>query len=298
MTDVTLLDGGMGQELIHRSEGPPTALWSARVMLENPGLVADIHRDFAQAGAGVSTTNSYAIHRDRLDGTGLESRFKDLHAMALEEVKDGAPGTVIAGSIGPLVASYRPDLHPDYDTAVRLYTEIAELLAETCQILICETVVSIEHAKSILAAAKSTGLPVWIAFCTAEEDGTVLRSGERLEEALPIAEASADAILINCTAPEAIPAGLDILAKGERPIGAYANAFETISEGFLTPKPTVDALKTRADLTPDTYAEHALKWVDCGASIVGGCCEVSPSHIAAIATKLRDAGHTLTQGIN
>ena len=64
MTQIILLDGGMGQELIHRAGDRPTPLWSTQVMIDHPGLVAEVHRDFAAAGATVATTNTYAIHRD------------------------------------------------------------------------------------------------------------------------------------------------------------------------------------------------------------------------------------------
>ena len=67
MTDITLLDGGMGQELVARSGDDPTPLWATRVMLDHPGLVRDIHADYFAAGATIATTNTYAIHHDRLE---------------------------------------------------------------------------------------------------------------------------------------------------------------------------------------------------------------------------------------
>ena len=112
-------------------------------------------------------------------------------------------------------------------------------------------------------------------------------------DVLPYAEAGADAILLNCSAPEAISAGLDILKSSGLPFGAYANAFEQITSDFLKDKPTVDALQRRRDITPETYADIALSWVDQGASIVGGCCEVGPAHISEIAQRLKAAGHTI-----
>ena len=51
--NIILIDGGMGQELIHRSKVKPDGLWSARVMLDNYDLVVDLHRDFIKAGAEV-----------------------------------------------------------------------------------------------------------------------------------------------------------------------------------------------------------------------------------------------------
>ena len=114
MTEVTLLDGGMGQELVHRAGDRPTSLWSTQVMVDHPGMVEGVHRDFFAAGATIATTNSYAIHHDRLMGTGLEGAFEKLHNLALAEASAArtAHGSGrIAGSIGPLRASYRPDLH-------------------------------------------------------------------------------------------------------------------------------------------------------------------------------------------
>ena len=80
---ITLLDGGMGQELIHRAGDRPTPLWSTQVMMAHPGLVEQVHNDYFAAGAQIATTNTYAIHRDRLIPEGLDHLFADLHAAAL-----------------------------------------------------------------------------------------------------------------------------------------------------------------------------------------------------------------------
>ncbi len=292
MTEITLLDGGLGQELVHRAGDQPTPLWSTQVMIDHPGLVAEVHRDFASAGATIVTTNTYALHRDRLAGTALEGDFETLFAAALSEAK-GCGAKRIAGSIGPLIASYRPDLHPDADVGAPLYAEVAKLLAPKCDLLICETVASYDHALSVLSGAVWGGKPIWLSLTVDDHDGTKLRSGEPLESVLAAANAGAAALLVNCSSPEAIPAALDVLVQSDLPYGAYANAFEKITDDFLKDKPTVDALSMRRDLTPETYADHVMAWVDQGATIVGGCCEVGPAHIAEIATRLRAAGHTI-----
>lgn len=291
MTQITLLDGGMGQELVHRAGDNPTPLWSTQIMIDHPGLVEDVHRDFCSAGATIATTNSYAIHRDRLESTGLEAKFEDLHMKALYEAKQAGAGR-IAGSVGPLGASYRADVMPPHDEAVRKYDEVVALLTPHVDLIICETVVSVASANAILEAAQKSGKPVWIAFTVSDRDGSLLRSGEPLADALAVCDV-AEALLVNCSAPEAIPAALDVLAKTGKPYGAYANGFEMITEDFLADKPTVDALSKRRDFTPALYADHAMKWVDQGATIVGGCCEVSPSHIAEIAKRIRAAGHQI-----
>ena len=289
MTDIILLDGGMGQELVHRAGDNPTNLWSTQVMLDHPGLVAEVHADYRDAGAVVHTTNTYAIHHDRLKGTGLEDQFTALHLAAVKEAEGAG---VLAGSIGPLIASFRPDIHPSHDIAVPLYAEIAAILAPRVDLIICETVASIAHAKAVLEATETCGKPVWLALTVDDSDGTRLRSGEALADVLPIAGHAA-AILVNCASPEAITASMDVLAKGDLPFGAYANGFTKISAAFLEDKPTVDALTARQDLDPEAYAAFAMNWIGQGATIVGGCCEVGPAHIAKMAETIKAAGHCI-----
>jgi homocysteine S-methyltransferase len=77
------------------------------------------------------------------------------------------------------------------------------------------------------------------------------------------------------------------------PFGAYANGFTHISDNYLKDAPTVKELTQREDLTPEKYGDFALAWVDMGATIVGGCCEVGPSHITHLAGRLRAAAHEI-----
>ncbi len=295
MSDITLLDGGMGQELVHRAGDRPTPLWSTQVMMDHPGIVTGVHKDFFAAGATVATTNTYAIHHDRLLGTGVEGKFAELHGCAIEEAKTAraAHGTGrIAGAIGPLRASYRPDLHPVSRTAVPLFAEVAHLLAPHCDLLILETVASVAHAADALEAAKETDLPVWLSLTVSDKDGTKLRSGEDLAEVGGVA-ARADAVLVNCSAPEAVTKAMPVIAGFDKPFGGYANGFVQITEDFLTDKPTVDTLTARRDMGPRAYAGYVMEWVAAGATIVGGCCEVGPAHIAEIASRLTATGHKI-----
>ncbi|MGI9391736.1 MAG: homocysteine S-methyltransferase family protein [Boseongicola sp.] len=293
MTEITLLDGGMGQELIQRSPEPPTGQFGTQVMIDYPGMVAEVHRDYFNAGASIGTTNSYAIHHDRFLGTSQEGRQSALIDLALSEAEAARSATGsgrIAGSIGPLIWSYKPDAHPDYETAKPLYAEVANLLAPRVDLILCETVASIEHARAALDGARTTDRPVWLSVTIDDEDGSLLRSGEPVAD---LADLSPDAWLSNCSAPEAMGAALDVFATWDRPFGAYANGFEEITKAFLEPLSAVDKLSARRDLGPEAYARFALEWIDQGATIVGGCCEIGPAHIQEIARQLKSAGHDI-----
>lgn len=297
MASVTLLDGGMGQELVRRSGDAPTPLWATRVMMDHPGLVRAVHDDYFAAGATVATTNTYAVHRDRLRRFGLDDRFADLHHAALRaarEARDAHGSGRIAGSIGPLVATYRDDVVLPPGEAAPLVAEVAALLAPHVDLVLLETLSTVEQAEGALRGATGHGRPVWLSVSVHDRDGARLRSGEPVEALRPLVEAHGpEAVLANCSVPEAMRDALAVLGSFGRPFGAYANGFTHISDGFLADAPTVAELTRRRDLPPERYAGFALGWVGMGATIVGGCCEVGPLHIAALAEALRAEGHAI-----
>ncbi|WP_170383994.1 homocysteine S-methyltransferase family protein [Ruegeria atlantica] len=296
MADITLLDGSIGQELVKRSGDRATPLWSTQVMMDHPDLVGDVHAAYFQCGATIATTNTYAVHRSRLVRVGLEDQMPTLIDVALSQAERARAGTGgrIAGALGPLLASYRPDLNPDPTDAAAKFAELCALMADRVDLFLIETVCSVQEAEGALRGASQAGKPVWIALSVMDDDGTRLRSGEPLSDIAPMVERFApEAVLINCSRPEAIPAALNIIETLGRPYGAYANGFTAITEGFLQDAPTVDALEQRRDLGPDAYADHAMEWVGLGATIVGGCCEVGPDHIKTLADRLLAAGHQI-----
>lgn len=296
MADITLLDGSIGQELVKLSGDKPTPLWSTRVMIDKPELVAEVHAAYFRSGATIATTNTYAIHRSRLVREGIEDQMPNLIDAALsqaEQARCGISGR-IAGALGPLLASYRPDLKPDPADAAAKFAELAAMMSDRVDFFLIETVCSVQEAEGALRGTENCGKPVWLALSVMDEEGTRLRSGEPLGDIAPLVTRYApEAVLINCSRPEAIPAALDIIATLDRPYGAYANGFTGIKDGFLEDAPTVDALESRHDLGPDAYARHAMGWVAQGATIVGGCCEVGPEHIKTLAENLRAAGHKI-----
>ena len=298
MARITLLDGGMGQELLARTGDAPTPLWATQVMLDHPDVVRAIHADYFAAGASVATTNTYAIHHDRLERFGKDHLFEALHLKAVSQAVEAraAHGSGrIAGSLGPLVASYRPETCPPVAEAAGKYAEIASLLAPHVDLLLLETMASVQQAEGALQGAAVAGLPVWLSVTVDDSDGSRLRSGEPLADLGEIIDRyRPDAVLVNCSVPEAMQTALAEVARFGCPFGAYANGFTHITEAFKADSPTVDALQARTDLTPERYAGFAMLWVASGATIVGGCCEVGPAHISALAKALRTAGHQIT----
>lgn len=291
---VLLLDGGMGQELIRRSQRSSTFLWSAQVLLDQPRLVQDLHEDYIRAGARVITTNTYNTVRHRLQSdAGLGERFAELNRLAGElavQARDATGESVlIAGSLPPLFGSYRPDRVRPAAELESIYQEQIEVLEPYVDLFICETLSKSEEGFAGASAVGKTDKPVWISWTLMDSRSTRLRGGESLGEAwqalpdLPI-----EAVLVNCCPPENITAAMPELTNlaPSIKVGGYANGFQKIPEKWSI-RDGLAVLGQRRDLDPDTYATHVQQWIDTGATIVGGCCETTPAHIQKIAEKLR-----------
>ena len=136
--------------------------------------------------------------------------------------------------------------------------------------------------------------PVWLAISLSDDDGTTLRSGEKVSDIFSVIDdLKPDALLINCSLPESIDVALplitDIITGKGIPVGAYANGFTKISKAFQKAATTVDNLERREDLNPERHADFVSGWIEQGATIIGGCCEVGPTHIREIARRYKTA---------
>lgn len=288
---ITILDGGMGQELVRRV-GKATPLWAIQALLDAPDLVKAVHEDFFEAGADVATTNTYAILPDRLAAHGLSERMGALIETSCRlaaDARDAAGHGLVAGSLGPLGFSYQTENVPLPEVAAEIYAKVARYHAPIVDVLILETMSSLDQARGALMGAAVAGKPIWLALSVDDNDGTTLRSGEKLADIAPlIAEFAPERVLLNCSRPEAVSEGIPILAKLHPHVGAYANGFTRIADDFNKIGATTDMLSARQDLAPAAYAAFAQGWVAAGARTVGGCCEVGPLHIAALVQCLRD----------
>ena len=297
MAKIVLLDGGMGQELVARSAYPPSPLWSANVMLKEPDIVEAVHRDYVAAGAKVLTLNSYSATPERLARDADVSLFEPLQSKAIELAKAAGgrdSDVAIGGCLPPLFGSYHPENAPDEGTCLETYRQVVALQAPHVDVFICETLGCLREVRAAIRACVETGVPVWCGMTAMDANGSLLRSGETVEEAAQSAkDLGAAAVAINCSWPEAVTQALPELAKTGLPFGGWANGF-TNAGADLALGGTVDGMGKRTDLDPTSYAKHVMEWVEHGATIVGGCCEVGPAHIQELAQQLTAAGHTLT----
>lgn len=282
-----LLDGSMGRELRFRGVPISDTIWSANALLVAPEIVRQIHQDYISAGADIITTNTYGLIRRDLAKVGLEDQFAELNALACtlacEARKVAGHHVLIAGSLPPLRGSFRPDLVAPFEEIAPLYQEHSELLAPHVDLLLCETMSNAVEGRAAAESACKTGKPVWISWTLHEDHSGRLRSGESIAEAFSVlADLPISGFLVNCCPPESITAAIPQLAKlTDQRIGGYANTFQPIPEDWRLDgeKDSDGFIPRRTDLDPSNYATHAHRWMEAGATIIGGCCGTRPAHI-------------------
>ena len=281
-----LLDGAMGTEL--RARGVEvldhiTSIWSAGALVDAPDAVADVHRDYIEAGADVITINNYAVTRPLLARESMEDRFEELTTIAAQlgrRAREEAGLEVrLAGSLPPLATSYRPGEVGGDDDILAQYREMAELLAPRVDLLLCETLSCAREARAAATAACETGKPVWLSWTLQGRHPNQLPSGETIEEAFSaIADLEIAAFLVNCCGAnfvtEAIPR---LVSLTDRRVGGYANTADTIPADKDDPEVAPERIP-RTVLDVEGYAGAAARWLAAGASVIGGCCSTGPDH--------------------
>jgi S-methylmethionine-dependent homocysteine/selenocysteine methylase len=150
---------------------------------------------------------------------------------------------------------------------------IGWLVEAGVDLILIETMNTIQEAVAAAHAAKTTGLPISISW-TCASDGNIL-SGESLSNAiLSVEQYKPSAFLVNCTPAKDIgPALRKMRETAKVPIGAYANIGK--------PEP-IYGWEFTHELDPSAYAFEAEDWVREGAKIIGGCCGTTPEHISAL----------------
>ncbi len=294
------MDGGLGRELERRGAPFKQPEWSALAMLEAPEVVKEVHKDFIDSGAGVITTNSYALIPFHIGEDHFKKQGRTLAAsagqVARAAVAEAREKVRVAGSVPPLFGSYRTDLYQPERTA-EIATPLIEGLGPYVDLWLCETQSLLAEAMSVKSLIDRLGdgkKPVWVSFTLEDSELTsepLLRSGESVVDAVKAMSAmGVEAILFNCCQPEVIGAAVQVakdellsLNVSQVEIGAYANAFPP---QLKTVTVNSDLNETRVDLTPSSYLNWARQWQQEGATVIGGCCGVGPEHISLLAERL------------
>ncbi len=290
--NLTILDGGMGQELLARGMEPSGTLWSTNALLHEKyhKLILDIHLDFIRAGAEIIVTTTFTTRKSRLRDNKVLDKYEYLNKKAGEiaqKVKKIYPKVLIAGGLPPQNLTYEAD-DRDEDEIKENFNSQAKLLNPYIDFFYFDVLSSVREVRIAVDSIKEFGKPYLVGAHISE--GKNLPSGEKVTNIIKdIKHENLLGLILSCVSPENYELNLEEIKKLGVPFGFKLNAFVTTN-----PKPNYtgaynksktgnpnEFLGVRKDLTPEKMYEFAKKFKDAGATIIGGCCETRPSHIQA-----------------
>lgn len=283
-TQPLILDGGLGTRLADRGNDVSGSLWSAAILKENPDEVREAHKDFFAAGANVATTCSYQVSFDALgeEAADFLSRTVEL----AREAADSCATTdrrerFVAASIGPYGAGpgegteYDGDYKVSADVLRAYHARTVDILAGTsADFLLAETVPNLEEVAVLLDLLDATGRPYAISI-----SGVLAASPQAIDQVLDMVldGHSIGALGVNCcSADQALKVVEQLRSRWEGSILAYPNSGETWDHINRVWK------RTEHDKLGAVEAAPLLRQV--GATMVGGCCRVTPQQISSIAS--------------
>ncbi|MGY1749407.1 homocysteine S-methyltransferase [Modestobacter sp. SYSU DS0511] len=288
-----VLDGGLSTELESRGHDVGSALWSARLLRDDPAAVVAAHAAFAAAGAQVLTTASYQATLPGFAAAGIDpQRAQALVAGSVGLARAGlaAAGRTgwVAGSIGPYGAFLADG--SEYTGAYLDDVRVAELrafhrprlalLAEAgADVLAVETLPGAVEVEALLAELVALDVPAWLSLTSVTGPDGVPRTrrGEPVAEVAAMTRGIAQVVAVglNCTAPSGVAPAVAVMGEASgKPVVAYPNSGERW-----------DATARR--WTGEPGVGDVSGWLHAGARLVGGCCRVRPDDVAAIADAVR-----------
>jgi homocysteine S-methyltransferase len=291
---LVILDGGLSNALEDRGHDLSDALWSARLLRDDPAAIAAVHRAYYAAGALVATTASYQASVDGFERAGVErteaERLITSSVRIAQEVRDEfddrlAAGPVgrrlVAASVGPYGAmladgsEYRGRYGVSSQVLRDFHGPRLELLANAApDLLAIETIPDADEAEVLVDLLRELDFPAWFSYSI---EGDRTRAGQPLTEAFAIpAIDQVVAVGINCCKPTDVAAAVPTaIAVSGKPAIAYPNRGESWDAHA---RAWVGNGAGPATFAPD--------WVEAGATYIGGCCRVGPADIRQLAATL------------
>ncbi|MDR1998209.1 MAG: homocysteine S-methyltransferase family protein [Candidatus Margulisbacteria bacterium] len=274
-----IFDGAMGTVLMQRGY---ENILAEKLNLEKPEVIAQIHKEYALAGADIVETNTFNASLLKLQELGLADKLAAINHAAVKLARaSGAP--FVAGSMGPTGKLLEPLGALTFDEAYQSYRAQAEALsAAGVDLFIIETISDIQEMRAALLAVKDVSDRPVICSLTYNEQGRTLTGTDMFTAGVTLRELGADVLSINCSiGPEGV-------------VGLYKKYYKDLGELGLSlmvmPNAGMPELiddKLTYTMTPARFAEIMAELAGYGVQIYGGCCGTTPAHIAALAQTIK-----------
>lgn len=279
---VMLADGAMGTVL--HSRGVSFEKCFDELNITSPAVVADVHREYIEAGAQLILTNTFGANRYKLGKHGLENQVAEINKAGMELARRSVAASFkdvfVAGDVGPLGVRIAPYGRVSREEARAAFAEQISALAEAgADLIVIETISDLyEIREAVRAVREVCDLPV-VASVTFTRDDVTLLGDNPVKVAQVMAEEGADVIGVNCSGG---PSQLLRILRAMR---------HAVPDGRFWVKPNAGwpeqvGGRIMYPAEAEYFGEYALTFCEAGASVVGGCCGTTPAHIAAMRAAL------------
>lgn len=272
------------------------------LVLTQPEIILNIHRDYLAAGADILETNTFNATSISMADYDMQSLVKEINVEAARLAKQAADEFTeqnpykprfVAGVLGPTnrTASISPDVNDpgkrnvDYQELVDSYKEACHgLMDGGVDLILIETIFDTLNAKAAAYAVdevfeeRQTKLPIMISGTITDASGRTL-SGQ-----------TAEAFYYSMRHTEPLTFGLNC-ALGPDLLRQYVKEISDVAECFVSAHPNAGLPNEfgEYDMDGPEMAEHIREWAESGlVNVVGGCCGSSPDHIREIAEAVAD----------
>ena len=269
------LDGATGSNLVKK--GMPSGVCPEMWILEHKDVLRELQNAYIEAGSNIIYAPTFTANRIKLKEYGLEKDIVSINSELIKLSKDIAGGrALVAGDVTMTGLQLKPIGPLDFEELVNVYKEQIKILADAgADLIVVETMMSLQETRCALIAAKEVcDLPV-ICTLTFEKDGRTLFGSDAVTSAVVLESLGASAVGANCSSgPSEMASVIKAMAENvDIPVIAKPNA------GM----PSLDSDgNTVYDMDEETFSKEALKLIESGASILGGCCGTAPSYIRAL----------------
>ncbi len=273
-----LADGAMGTML--HSRGVSFEQCFDELNLTNPAVIAEIHREYIEAGAQIILTNTFGANRFKLGKHGLAEKVSEINKRGVELTKrvvaKSFKEVLVAGDVGPLGVHIAPFGRVQPEQARAAFAEQIEALCKAgADLIVIETVSDLgEIQEAIKAARQVCSLPLVASMTFTRDDRTIL-GDDPMKVARALKESGADIIGVNCSGGPA-----QLLRLLRQMVHAVPEGKFWVKPNAGWPEQVGGRIMYPAD--PDYFGDYALLFREAGAHVVGGCCGTTPQHIAAM----------------
>ena len=290
--EIILLDGGTGSEIERQGVTMNDLAWCGIAHMDNPVVVRKVHESYIEAGADIIIANTFSTAPHVISRLGLEDKIMEINQDAVkiaQQARENCGREVCVAASMSSIPAFDSIRIPTGNEFRAGYNRQAEILADTgADLIITEMMMDIDNASMVIEAANAVGIPVWTGFSISVNDDNMVTNfndtqGFEIEHmsfntmATKLLPLGCDAAGIMHTRVAHIETALAELRElWDGPVFAYAE-----SGHFVAP-----SWKFENIISTDDYLEYALKWIDKGVQIIGGCCGIGPEHIKVLKARL------------